>query len=129
MTTSTTIRNMANSVRSMEVEEFGGIIKDPSSRSLYQIVDVREDSELAVSKIQGDDIVHLPLSSAGHWTKDIASGNLLDPLKPTLCLCRAGVRSMQLAQFLIQQDFEEVYNIEGGMLRYYSDVDQSVGHP
>lgn len=125
-----TTRMMASStVRSMNVAEFGDIVKDESVRSMYQIVDVREEGELAASKIQGGDILHLPLSTAGEWTKDIATGKLLDPAKPTLCLCRAGRRSMQLAQFLIQQEFEEVYNIEGGMLSYYADVDRSVGPP
>ena len=122
-------RLMATEVRGMSIQEFGDIIKDKDSRGLYQIIDVREAGELAASKIQGGDIIHLPLSTAGEWTQDIQTGKLLDSSKPVLCLCRAGVRSMQLAQFLSSQDFEEIYNVEGGMSAYYSQIDSSVGPP
>lgn len=122
-------RLMATEVRGMSIQEFGDIIKDKDSRGLYQIIDVREAGELAASKIQGDDIIHLPLSTAGEWTQDIQTGKRLDSSKPVLCLCKAGVRSMQLAQFLSSQDFEEIYNVEGGMLAYYSQIDSSVGPP
>ena len=122
-------RLMATEVRGMSIQEFGDIIKDKDSRGLYQIIDVREAGELAASIIQGDDIIHLPLSTAGEWTQDIQTGKRLDSSKPVLCLCKAGVRSMQLAQFLSSQDFEEIYNVEGGMLAYYSQIDSSVGPP
>ena len=121
-------RLMATEVRGMSIQEFGDIIKDKDSRGLYQIVDVRESGELAASRIQGDDIIHLPLSTAGEWTQDIQTGKLLDSDKPVLCLCRAGVRSMQLAQFLASQDFD-VYNVSGGMMSYFNEVDSSVGSP
>jgi len=122
-------RMMATEVRVMSIEEFGDIVKDKSSRDLYQIIDVRESAELAQSSIKAEEIMHLPLSTAGEWTQDIQTGKLLDPSKPTLCLCRAGVRSMQLASFLASQDFEEVYNVQGGMMAYYNGVDSSVGPP
>ncbi len=120
---------MATEVRRMDIQEFGDIMKDANTRSLYQIVDVREADELDRSKISGDDIVHLPLSTAGEWTQDIEQGKVLDADKPVLCLCKAGVRSAQLAGFLASKDFVEVYNVEGGMMAYFSSVDSSVGPP
>ena len=129
MTTKTATRMMATEVRNMDILEFGKIINDNSVRNLYQIVDVREADELERSRISGDDIVHLPLSAAGEWTQDIELGKILDANKPVLCLCRAGARSAQLAGFLASKDFTEVYNISGGMMAYYANVDTSVGQP
>lgn len=58
------------------------------------------------------------MSLARNWTEDIKLGKLLDSSKPTLCLCKVGQRSYRLASFLIQEGFEEVYNIEGGINSY-----------
>jgi len=114
-------------VQRMEVKKFGSILKD-DTRSLYQIIDVREANELQLAAIPGSDIIHLPLSTAGDWMQEIIKGSLLDSSKPTLCLCHHGVRSMQMASFLVSQaDFEDVANIEGGIDAYAGQVDSSVG--
>ena len=40
--------------------------------------------------------------------------------------CLAGIRSLRMATFLVQKaDFQEVYNIEGGMSEY-AELDPSV---
>jgi rhodanese-related sulfurtransferase len=56
----------------------------------------------------------------------VKEGDLLDKSKPTLCLCKAGVRSMKVASFLVQAGFQEVYNIDGGINEYSREVDPSV---
>lgn len=90
---------MTTSVQRMSVEIFGDILKGPS-RAQYQIVDVREKSELDIVAIPGEDIINLPLSTANVWSHKIAEGSCLAADKPTLCLCHHGVRSMQMASFL-----------------------------
>ena len=57
-----------------------------------QIIDVREKNELAVASIKGADIVNLPLSEADIWGPKVEAGQLLDAAKPTICLCKAGMR-------------------------------------
>ena len=90
-----------------------------SSRRLYQIIDVREPNELQTASLTGSDIINLPLSRANEWTGDIKSGKILDKSKPTICMCKIGMRSMKMAMFLTQQaGFEEVYNVEGGINEY-----------
>eukprot|EP00607_Mallomonas_marina_P001061 CAMPEP_0182427640 /NCGR_PEP_ID=MMETSP1167-20130531/18939_1 /TAXON_ID=2988 /ORGANISM="Mallomonas Sp, Strain CCMP3275" /LENGTH=113 /DNA_ID=CAMNT_0024610021 /DNA_START=194 /DNA_END=535 /DNA_ORIENTATION=+ len=111
----------------MTVVEFGRILKG-DGRSLYQIVDVREPTELQAASIKGDDIINLPLSQAGEWSVKIVEGDILDANRPTLCLCHVGMRSMKMANFLVQQaGFKEVYNIDGGIQQYSEIVDPSVG--
>lgn len=93
------IRRMSINVKRMNVTTFGEILRS-ANRCEYQIIDVREKSELALVSIPGNDIVNLPLSTAHIWSNDIITGKLLDSEKPTLCLCHHGVRSMQMATFL-----------------------------
>ena len=53
--------------------------------------------------IAGDDVIHLPLSTAGEWTNKVTDGDILDSEKPVLCLCHHGMRSMRVATFLTGQ--------------------------
>jgi rhodanese-related sulfurtransferase len=53
----------------------------------------------------------------------------LDSSKPTIVLCHMGIRSMQMAEWLTTKaGFKTVYNVEGGIRAYYTDVDRSVGN-
>ena len=70
----------------------------------------------------------MPLSKAGEWSDKVITGELLDPSVPTLCLCKAGVRSMRVATFLATHaGFTDVYNVEGGITAYAERVDRSIG--
>ena len=93
---------------------------------MYQIVDVREPNELAAASIEGVDIINLPLRTAGEWYDDVKDGKILDKSKPTLCLCKVGMRSMKMANFLTQAGYTDVYNIDGGINEYSQEVDPSV---
>eukprot|EP01036_Dinobryon_divergens_P037759 gene37759-49461_t len=116
----------ALTLKTISVQDFGKILQG-DSRSLYQIVDVREPDELLSLSLQGNDVINLPLSKFEEW-----EGNILDILdrdKPTLCLCKSGKRSSRFATFLVQQaGFKDVYVVEGGLLKYANEVDPSVAH-
>jgi rhodanese-related sulfurtransferase len=90
---------MSAAVKRMNVQKFDEILKS-GARSRYQIIDVREKAELDAVSIPGDDVIQLPLSEANTWSQEVLDKKLLDPEKPTLCLCHMGVRSMQVASFL-----------------------------
>ena len=107
-------------------KQFGEILTATDTRRLYQIVDVREPNELAAASIEGADIINLPLSTAGEWSDDVKDGKILDKSKPTLCLCKVGMRSMKMANFLTQAGYTDVYNIDGGINEYSQEVDPSV---
>lgn len=115
----------AGEVQRMTVQQFGDIIKG-DSRSMYQIIDVREVDELAVASIKGSDIINLPLGSAAEWSPKVEQGQILDATKPAICLCKVGMRSMRVATFLVSQGFEEVYNVDGGINGYANKVDPTI---
>ena len=112
-------------VQHMTATQFGGIIKG-DNRSMYQIIDVREVDELAVASIKGADIINLPLGSAAEWSPKVEQGKLLDATKPTICMCKGGMRSMRVATLLVSQGFKEVYSVDGGINGYASTVEPTI---
>ncbi|MGP4076800.1 rhodanese-like domain-containing protein [Halobacillus sp. K22] len=71
------------------------------------LIDVREDEEVAAGKIPG--AAHIPLGSLEARTDE------LDQSKSYVMICRSGGRSGRAAQFLEQNGFD-VTNMDGGML-------------
>lgn len=86
-------------VRSMPAKDLGAVLRSPA-RDTYQIVDVREKSELEMAALPTPGVIHLPMSEAKHWGGKIINAELLDRTRPTICLCHHGMRSMQMASFL-----------------------------
>jgi hypothetical protein len=75
-------------VYDLDVQKFSKILNE--NRSSFQILDVREPNELDVVKLPFSDVINLPLSTAGEWSGKIETGMMLDPTKPTICLCHHG---------------------------------------
>ena len=114
-------------IKQMTVAQFGEILKSPEKRATYQIIDVREPNELEVARIVGNDVLNLALGAAAEWTPKVEAGALLEPTKPTICLCKVGMRSMRVAMFLTSTaGFTDVYNVDGGINKYANDVDPSI---
>ena len=89
-----------------------------------QLVDVREDQELALARLPHA-VVHLPLSRSTEWMASLAER--LDPQRPVAVLCHAGVRSWQFGCWLIEQHgYPEVWNIQGGIDAWSRQVDPAV---
>ncbi|WP_027016332.1 rhodanese-like domain-containing protein [Comamonas composti] len=89
---------------------------------LPMVLDVREPWEQGLASIQPQ----------GFELRCIAMGELasrlqeLDPDHPVACLCHHGVRSMHVAAFLLQQGFEQVVNITGGIDAWSRERDPRV---
>lgn len=74
------------------------------------LIDVRTPGEVAEGAVAGS--INIPLQEAeqrlGEFPKD----------KDLLIYCRSGKRSMAVSNFLIQNGYERVFNVEGGILAY-----------
>jgi rhodanese-related sulfurtransferase len=89
-----------------------------------QLVDVREDEELAVARLPHA-VLHLPLSRSQEWMGSLAT--LLDPARPVVVLCHAGVRSWHFGCWLLQQqELADVWNLQGGIEAWSVEVDPTV---
>jgi rhodanese-related sulfurtransferase len=78
------------------------------------IVDVREDEEVAMGKIPG--AKHIPLGQVPDRVEE------LDKEEHYYMVCRSGGRSGNACQFLIQHGFH-VTNMVGGMLEWEGDME------
>ena len=88
------------------------------SKDEFALLDVREDSEREICSIGG---THIPL---GELTQRVSE---LDSTKSWVIYCKMGGRSAQACQFLSQHaGFSDVTNLEGGILKYQEEVDQSL---
>ena len=86
------------------------------------LLDVREPQEVAYAPLKppGCEVLALPMHTIPQqW-------HSLDPERPTACLCHHGVRSMQVAAFLLHHGFEQVANVTGGIDAWSLSVDPGV---
>ena len=79
---------------------------------------VREPEELLVSKLEP--CHHIPIGEIPQRVGE------LDPNRETIVLCRAGLRSEEVAKYLMRRGFKRVYNVEGGINAYAREVDSSL---
>ena len=87
-------------------------------RSNVQLLDVREPHEVA--------FVSLPDSLQIPMREIPARLGELDPSRPIVVMCHSGVRSGHVAAFLIANGFEQVFNLDGGIDAWSTDVDPSL---
>ncbi len=79
------------------------------------LLDVREHEEVAIVQLSG--AVHIPMGEVPGRLHE------LDPDKEIIVYCHHGVRSMRVAQFLVQRDFAKVVNLAGGIDAWVLDVE------
>ncbi len=92
----------------IDVRQFSALEDEPA---LIQVIDVREEWERALSAIEPSVLV--PLSELERGTEDLRA---LDPAKPTVVYCAAGVRSLRGADILRQRHgFQNITSLRGGI--------------
>ncbi len=72
-----------------------------------QIIDVREQHEWAYYHLEGSK--HMPMNSIPNQLDVLSKGEDL------YIICAHGVRSDMVSQFLTEQGFDRVINVQGGM--------------
>lgn len=84
-----------------------------------QIIDVREDNEVAIARIPNS--VHIPLGQV------IARMNEIDPNRETVVHCKMGGRSARAIDALKRLGFEgKLINLKDGIIGWSNEVDPSV---
>ncbi len=84
------------------------------------LLDVREPHELEICKL--DNAVHIPMGQLANRVSELADHKSDD----IVVYCRSGGRSGNCANFLRQNGFQSVLNLEGGTLGWSTDVDPSM---
>jgi rhodanese-related sulfurtransferase len=82
------------------------------------LLDVREPQEYAYCRIEGS--LHIPMNEVP------ARIGELDPDREVVVICHHGVRSANVAAYLIRQDFRNVINLSGGIDAWAVQVDPTM---
>ena len=84
-----------------------------------QIIDVREDNEVAIGRIPNS--VHIRLAEVLNRTDEI------DPNRETVVHCKMGGRSARAIEALQRSGFTgKLINLKGGIIGWSNEVDPSV---
>jgi adenylyltransferase/sulfurtransferase len=84
----------------------------------FILIDVRENFELEIASISHS--IHIPM-------KDISNKiNELDKNKETIIICKSGIRSAKVCEFLYKNDFLNLKNLIGGINAWSIEIDNSI---
>ena len=84
-----------------------------------QIIDVREDNEVAIARIPNSK--HIPLAQVLNRVDEI------DPNRETVVHCKMGGRSARAIEALQRSGFQgKLINLKGGIIGWSNEVDPSV---
>ena len=97
---------LADKYRKYEIIDANGAVELMNDEDLI-ILDVREKKERKAGYIDGD--THIPLANVKNKL------DTLDKDKTVLVYCRSGSRSSHIAGLLTRNEFENVYNLKGGI--------------
>ena len=104
------------SFKHMQISELHSVLADES----HVVVDIRDPASYQAGHIPN--ALHLSNESLPDFLRDA------DFDAPVVVCCYHGISSQQAAQFLISQDFTEVYSLDGGFtdwqLQYPDAVDR-----
>ncbi len=102
-------------VKSINVKQLDSLIKEKAN---IQIVDVREAYEYDIANIHGE---LMPKSEVTNHVQKIAKD------KQVVVHCRSGKRSADVIELLQEKyGFENLYNLEGGILAWAKEIDQTM---
>ena len=76
------------------------------------LVDVRENDEVAELAYDVPNIMHIPLTQFEERFQEIPKD------KKVVMVCKGGGRSLRAAGFLVNHGYENVVNIQHGMIRW-----------
>lgn len=87
------------------------------------LLDVREPAEWQAASVHPGDGFSVLKISMRELPARLAE---LDPAQPVACLCHHGARSQRVAMYLVQNGFEQVANVAGGIDAWALERDSSV---
>ena len=82
------------------------------------LLDVREPAELKQANIP--EAIHMPMRDVPVRLDELDAG------KPLVVMCHSGARSRRVAEYLLTNGFDEVYNLAGGIDAWSQEIDARV---
>ncbi len=98
----------------MSVSELQAVMADKS----HVVVDIRDENSFANGRIT--DAINLTNESMADFLR------AADLDAPLVVCCYHGISSQQAAQFLISQDFTDVYSLDGGFTQWQTQFPDNI---
>lgn len=95
--------------------------KIDSGEKVY-LLDVREPFEQYQSKIEYEHSTLIPVDQLPGRLNEIEA----EQNDEIVCLCRSGGRSAQACELLIENGYENVRNLKGGINQWAKDIDSNL---
>ncbi len=94
--------------------------------SLPVMLDVREPWEVQTASVRADGFMLLAIPMREVPARLAEFQQAYGPDQPITCLCHHGMRSLQVANYLAQNGFYQVVNLQGGIDAWSRQIDPSV---
>ena len=113
-----------------------GLLKEISVKELsdlmragnkFTILDVREEWELTYAQIKDERVLNIPMSRIGQILKQAFPLELQQPEAEIVVMCHHGVRSANVAAWMMQNGWQNISSLEGGIAAYALQIDSTVG--
>ena len=92
------------------------------------VLDVREPYEFPRAKLGDERVAYAPLSDLARKNLDgLPEKVRQDKSAPLVVICHHGNRSAQVTAWLLDQGWETVFNLAGGIDAYARQVDPAIG--
>ena len=88
------------------------------SKTKFTLLDVRKDHEVLVSKINSS--IHIPMHEVPDRLNEINKEEVI------IVQCKSGKRSAKVCEYLLQQGYVNVKNLDGGILAWSQKIDPSI---
>ncbi|WP_268892414.1 thiosulfate sulfurtransferase GlpE [Colwellia sp. 20A7] len=95
-----------SSFKHMQVNDLHAVLENKS----HVVVDIRDETSFSNGRIT--DAIHLTNENLADFVREA------DLDAPVVVCCYHGHSSQQAAQFLLSQDFTEVYSLDGGFTQW-----------
>lgn len=94
----------------------------------FTLLDVREEWELRLARIDDERLLVLPMSVLARQLKDAFPESLRNLDAPVVVMCHHGIRSAQVTAWMLQNGWQNVFSLAGGIDAFARQVDSSVGY-
>ena len=101
-------------MRRMQAQELSEYL----TNSTPLLIDVREPWEFEICRIDGS--INIPMGAVPQQLEQIRAA------EESVIICHHGVRSMNVIQYLLQQDINHLINLDGGIDAWAQTVDRSM---
>ena len=97
-------------------EDWNALIRDPD----VLLIDTRNDYEVELGTFQGATNPHT--TAFGEWNAYVQSQLAEAKHKKVAMFCTGGIRCEKSTSYLVSQGFEQVWHLQGGILKYLEEV-------